>query len=70
MKLAGELCTVGLLTAQDVGPIGNVNGFQVKTADGRVLTVLGVTQQEAIAASAFFCDRVALQLMPEVVTNG
>lgn len=63
MHFFGELVTVGDLLAEDMQPIVGVPAVQVRTADGRIVTITGLTRDEAGAAAEHFGDLVAVNLV-------
>lgn len=64
MKLEGYFCTVGELDETDAVPIVGVPAIQLQMADGRVVTLTGLTREECREASraGLFLKTVTLTL--------
>ena len=62
MRLRGELVTVGDMVAQDVPALIGVPAVQLRTADGRIVTITELTRDEARAAAVHYGNQVSLSL--------
>lgn len=62
MQISGELITVGDMASDDVQLIVGVPAVQIRTSDGRIVTVTGLTRDEARSAAEHFGSAVALNL--------
>lgn len=65
MQLTGELVTVGDMVQEDVPQLVGVPAVQLRTADGRIVTITGLTRDEARAAAAHFGNNLTLTLAPQ-----
>lgn len=61
MNIRGKFVVIGELSAEDV-PAGGVPAIQIKTADGRVVTVTGLSREECRSAGSLFMEQVTLSL--------
>lgn len=62
MHLTGELLTVGDLAEEDMQSALGVPAVQLRIGDGRIVTISGLTRDEARAAAEHFGERVSINL--------
>ena len=62
---SGEVCTIGDLAECDMPPqvVGSPS-IQIRRYDGSVITIIGLTCAECVAASGLFMEPVRLCLQP------
>jgi hypothetical protein len=62
MQILGELVTVGDMASEDAPEILGIPAVQIRAAEGRIITITGLTRAEARAAAEHFGDQVSVNL--------